>query len=181
MYHHAMHILLIEDDSEAAAWLVKGLEESGYVVDHAADGEEGLHLARLEALGRRTQKMAVPLHLQVDDLEMDLNTHKVIRSGREIRLQPKEFQLLEYLLRHAGQVVTRSMLLEPGMGFSLRPADERHRHPDFPPAQQDRQGFRQAAAAYHSWQGVSPQCIAIDYCAPRQSGWRCATRFFTAC
>ncbi len=177
-----MRILLIEDDQAAAAYLTKGLGEAGHVVDHAADGETGLHLAlsgsydilvvdrmlpkrdglslirmlradkdttpalvlsalgevddrveglraggddylvkpyafaellaRLEVLTRRNQQEESPRHLRVADLELDLFSRKVTRAGRTIRLQPRESRLLEYLMRHSGQVVTRTMLLE---------------------------------------------------------------------
>ena len=179
-----MRLLLIEDDQEAAQFLLKGLRESGYAVDHAADGRDGLFqategkydlvitdrmlphmdglalvkflreqgvrtpvlvlsalgtvddrvqglkaggddyltkpfafselLARVEALLRRTTSTdnAPPTRLKVSDLEMDLLSRRVLRSGREIELTAREFKLLEFLLRHAGQVVTRTMLLE---------------------------------------------------------------------
>ena len=179
-----MRLLLIEDDQEAAQFLLKGLRESGYAVDHAADGRDGLFqategkydlvitdrmlphmdglalvkflreqgvrtpvlvlsalgtvddrvqglkaggddyltkpfafselLARVEALLRRTTSAdnAPPTRLKVADLEMDLLSRRVLRSGREIELTAREFKLLEFLLRHAGQVVTRTMLLE---------------------------------------------------------------------
>lgn len=177
-----MHILVIEDDKEAAAYITKGLRESGHVVDHAGDGEDGLHLAlsgnfdvlvvdrmlprldglsvvqalrsekvatpvlflsalgevndrirglraggddyltkpfafaelqaRIEALARRANPESINTKLTLGDLEMDLLAHTVSRAGRSIDLQPREFQLLEYLMRHAGQVVTRTMLLE---------------------------------------------------------------------
>jgi len=178
-----MNLLLIEDDQEAAQFLLKGLRESGYSVDHAADGRDGLSqasagrydliitdrmlphmdglalvtflreqgvrtpvlvlsalgtvddrvqglksggddyltkpfafselLARVEALLRRTASPdAAPTRLKVCDLEMDLLSRKVARSGREIDLTAREFKLLEFLLRHAGQIVTRTMLLE---------------------------------------------------------------------
>jgi len=186
-----MHILLIEDDQDAAGWLAKGLRESGHVVDHAADGDAGLDLAltghydllivdrmlprrdglsiirmlradadttpvlvlsalaevddridglraggddylvkpyafgellaRIDALGRRSQDSAPPQRLRVGDLDLDLNTHKVRRAGREIRLQPKELQLLDYLMRHADQLVTRTMLLEQVWDFHFDP------------------------------------------------------------
>jgi two-component system, OmpR family, response regulator len=187
-----MRILLIEDDIEAAAYLMKGLTESGHVVDHAGDGEEGLRLAlaghhdvlvvdrmlpgrdglsvvrmlraggrdtpalllsalgevddrvlglraggddylvkpyafaellaRLDALGRRFRSAAQPpVLLRVGDLELDLITHRVSRAGRPIRLQPRELRLLEYLMRHAGSVVTRSMLLEQVWHFHFDP------------------------------------------------------------
>ncbi len=177
-----MRILLIEDDKQAATYLVKGLAESGYSIDHAADGEQGLDLAlsehydvlvvdrmlpkrdglslirmlradgnttpilvlsalgevddrvdglrsggddylikpyafaellaRLDALVRRRTATKTVTHLKVADLELNLLNHKVSRAGQLIRLQPMELRLLEFLLRHAGQVVTRTMLLE---------------------------------------------------------------------
>lgn len=188
-----MHLLLIEDDEEAAGWLVKGLQASGHVVDHAAEGETGLHLAltgrydvlivdrmlprrdglsiirmlradnnqtpalvlsalgevddrvtglraggddylvkpyafdeliaRLEVLMRRTadHAHAPAARLAVGDLELDLSSHRVTRGGSVIRLQPKELQLLEYLMRHHDQVVTRIMLLENVWDFHFDP------------------------------------------------------------
>ena len=68
-------------------------------------------LARVESLLRRRQSAAETV-LRVDDLEMDLIAHRVTRAGREVSLTGREFRLLEFLMRHAGQVVTRSMLLE---------------------------------------------------------------------
>jgi two-component system OmpR family response regulator len=69
--------------------------------------------ARIEALLRRAAAQAPPLSLlRVADLELDLLSRRVSRGGREIQLTTKEFQLLEFLMRHAGQVVTRTMLLE---------------------------------------------------------------------
>jgi two-component system, OmpR family, response regulator len=188
----AMRILVIEDDARAAAYLVKGLTESGHVVDHAADGKDGLFmagaenydvlivdrmlpgrdglslvellraagndtpvlilsalgsvddrvkglraggddyltkpyafselLARLEALGRRRAAGAAPqTRLVAGDLEMDLLTRKVTRAGRPIELLPREFRLLEYLMRHAGSVVTRTMLLENVWDYHFDP------------------------------------------------------------
>jgi len=177
-----MHLLLIEDDAEAARFLAKGLRESGYVVDIAADGREGLFrstegsydliiadrqlphfdglsivamlrkngkhtpvlilsalgsvddrieglraggddyltkpfafgelLARIEALLRRGNLPEVTTRIRVADLELDLLGRKVSRAGRPIDVTSKEFQLLEFLARRAGQVVTRTMLLE---------------------------------------------------------------------
>jgi two-component system OmpR family response regulator len=176
-----MRLLLIEDDAEAARYLAKGLQESGYVVDLAADGRQGMELAtgnydliiadrmlpfvdgltivqrlrsgggtvpvlilsalgsvddrveglraggddyltkpfsfeellaRIEALLRRGQGSAVVTRLKVGDLELDLLGRTVMRAGKRIDLTAKEFQLLEYLMRRSGQVVTRSMLLE---------------------------------------------------------------------
>jgi two-component system OmpR family response regulator len=177
-----VHILLIEDDTEAAKFLVKGLRESGYAVDHAADGREGLFratedqfdlvvtdrmlphldgltviqlmrrkgittpvlvlsalgsvddrvrglkaggddyltkpfafvelLARIEALTRRRTSAADATKLKVADLDFDLLARRVTRGGREIELTARELKLLEFLMRRAGQVVTRTMLLE---------------------------------------------------------------------
>jgi two-component system OmpR family response regulator len=69
-------------------------------------------LARLEALLRRGVSTAPQTILKVGDLEMDLLARKVTRQGKRVYLHPREFRLLEYLMRHAGQVVTRTMLLE---------------------------------------------------------------------
>jgi two-component system, OmpR family, response regulator len=177
-----VHVLLIEDDTEAARFLVKGLQESGYTVDHAADGREGLFrategqfdlvvtdrmlphldglavielmrrkglttpvlvlsalgsvddrvtglkaggddyltkpfafaelLARIEALLRRRSSAPQATRLKVEDLEFDLLARRVTRAGREIELTARELKLLEFLMRRAGQVVTRTMLLE---------------------------------------------------------------------
>jgi len=186
-----MHILLIEDDKDAAAYLLRGLCESGHQVDHAADGEDGLHmalsaqydalvvdrmlpgrdglsiismlraggdhtpalvlsalgevddriaglkaggddylvkpyafrelLARLEALARRAQPQANQSRLQVADLVLDLHSYTVTRAGERIHLQPREYRLLELLMRHAGQVVTRTMLLEGVWDYHFDP------------------------------------------------------------
>jgi len=186
-----MHLLLVEDDLRAAEYLKKGLTESGHVVDHAGNGEEGLHmalsgdydvivldrmlpgrdglsivrmlragedqtpvlllsalgevddrvsglraggddylvkpyafselLARLDALARRSQGNHHDYRLQVGELEMNLQTHVVTRGGIPIRLQPREYRLLEYLMRHAGQVVTRTMLLEHVWDYHFDP------------------------------------------------------------
>lgn len=69
-------------------------------------------VARVNALGRRPRRAVVETVLKVADLEIDLMARTVARGGRVIDLQPREFRLLEYLARHAGQVVTRTMLLE---------------------------------------------------------------------
>ena len=186
-----MRILLVEDDTEAAAYLVKGLTEGGHIVEHAADGEKGLQMAianaydsmiidrmlpkrdglsviaelrrmgnmapvlilsalddvdervtglkaggddyltkpyqlseltaRLQALTRRAQSGVQGTVLHVGDLTLDLIKHKVTRSGRNINLQPREFRLLEYLMQHTGQVVTRSMLLENVWDYHFDP------------------------------------------------------------
>ncbi|MGO4722859.1 MULTISPECIES: response regulator transcription factor [Inquilinus] len=187
-----MRILVIEDDTQAAHYLTKGLRESGFVVDHAPDGPQGLFLAtsetydamvvdrmlpgmdgllivetirrngnqtpvlflsamgqvddrvrglraggddyltkpyaftellaRLEALLRRgAGPAAAQTELQIGDLKMDLLSRAVTRSGRKIDLQQREFQILEYLMRHSGQVVTRTMLLENVWNYHFDP------------------------------------------------------------
>jgi two-component system OmpR family response regulator len=177
-----MRVLVIEDDLTAAGFVTKGLQEAGYVVDHAEDGQKGLDLAlsepygvmvvdrmlpglngmaivqqvreqdigtpvlflsalgdvadrvdglkaggddylvkpfamaellaRIEALTRRGKGGGEVTHLSVGDLELDILARKVMRQGQRVYLHPREFRLLEYLMRHAGQVVTRTMLLE---------------------------------------------------------------------
>jgi two-component system OmpR family response regulator len=69
-------------------------------------------LARLEALVRRSQGVEIQTALDIGDLHVDLLSHKVTRAGKPIQLQRREFRLLEYLMLHANQVVTRTMLLE---------------------------------------------------------------------
>lgn len=76
---------------------------------------------RVESLVRRTQLDAPVTHLKVADLELDLLTHEASRSGQKLSLQPREFRLLEYLMRHAGQVVTRTMLLENVWDYHFDP------------------------------------------------------------
>jgi two-component system, OmpR family, response regulator len=182
---------VIEDDRDAATWLLKGLKESGHLVDHAADGEQGLALARegvhdvlivdrmlpkldglsvirslradgqttpvlilsalsdvdervkglraggddylakpysfsellarVEGLSRRNSGSALETKLKACDLELDLLTRDVTRAGKDIPLQPREFKLLEYLMRHAGHIVTRTMLLENVWDYHFDP------------------------------------------------------------
>jgi two-component system OmpR family response regulator len=186
-----MRLLIVEDDRDAAEYLVKAFREVGHVPDHAADGEDGLALAldgqydvlivdrmlpkldglaligtlrqkgidtpvlilsalgqvddrveglraggddyltkpyafaellaRVEALGRRSAHGPADAVYRVGDLELDRLAHEVRRAGREIPLQPREFRLLEYLMRHAGQVVTRTMLLENVWDYHFDP------------------------------------------------------------
>lgn len=99
---------------------VEGLRAGGddYLVKPFAFSEL---LARLEALVRRTDVEATQPHLQVGELEMDLLARRVFRAGKEIELQPREFRLLEYLMRHQGQVVTRTMLLEKVWDYTFDP------------------------------------------------------------
>jgi two-component system OmpR family response regulator len=177
----AVRVLVIEDDQETAAYLKRALKESGHVAEHAADGQNGLDLAktnaydvlivdrmlpkldglrvikelraveihtpalilsalgevddrvkglraggddyltkpyafsellsRIEILARRTSPEEGATRLVVGDLVLDRLSHKVTRAGEAIMLQPREFRLLEYLMKHAGKVVTRTMLL----------------------------------------------------------------------
>jgi two-component system OmpR family response regulator len=99
---------------------VEGLRAGGddYLVKPFAFAEL---LARLEALLRRGEAEAPRTRLQVADLEMDLLARRVRRANRAIDLQPREFRLLEYLMRHAGQVVTRTMLLEHVWDYHFDP------------------------------------------------------------
>ncbi len=99
---------------------VKGLEAGGddYLVKPFAFAE--LH-ARLQALARRPPLAEVQTVLRVADLEMDLLKRTVTRRGGRVDLQPREFQLLEYLMRHAERVVTRTMLLEAVWDFHFDP------------------------------------------------------------
>ena len=101
---------------------VKGLQAGGddYLVKPFAFSEL---LARLEALVRRAKTVGNQNEttLSLADLEVDLLKREVRRSGRAIDLQPREFQLLEFLLRHQGQVVTRTMLLEGVWNYHFDP------------------------------------------------------------
>ena len=187
-----MKVLLIEDDSTVADFIVRGFREAGHNIDHADNGKDGLFMAttesydvlivdrmlpgvdglsiirtlrasddgtpililsalgqvddrvkglqagsddylvkpfafseleaRVDALSRRSAgKSSAETTLQVGDLEMDLLAREVRRDGNLIALQPRDFQLLEYLMRHAGQVVTRTMLLESVWDYHFDP------------------------------------------------------------
>ena len=78
-------------------------------------------VARVAALGRRPRIQVASTTLRVADLELDLLSRTVRRGGQEVMIQPREFRLLEYLMRHAGQVVTRTMLLENVWDFHFDP------------------------------------------------------------
>ena len=99
---------------------VKGLKAGGddYLTKPFAFAEL---LARVEALARRGKAEGPATKLVVEDLEMDLLSRQVKRAGQKIDLQPREFRLLEYLMRHAGQVVTRTMLLEGVWDYHFDP------------------------------------------------------------
>lgn len=187
----AVRILVVEDDPKIASFLVKGLKQSGYAVDQAADGEQALDLAstvaydaavfdimlpkldglsalqrlrargiqtpvlflsakagvddrvrglqaggddyltkpfafsellaRIQALIRRASQVPEPTRLTVGDLTLDLLNREATRGGQRIDLQAREFALLEYLMRHAGRVVTKTMILEHVWDYSFDP------------------------------------------------------------
>ena len=99
---------------------VEGLEAGGddYLIKPFAFSEL---MARIHALARRPPMSSVETSMRVADLELDLLTRTVFRAGRRIDLQPQEFKLLEYLMRNAGRIVTRIMLLENVWEFHFDP------------------------------------------------------------
>ncbi|HEV8520766.1 MAG TPA: response regulator transcription factor [Burkholderiales bacterium] len=99
---------------------IRGLKSGGddYLVKPFAFGEL---LARLDALVRRSQDSNTETTLEMDDLSMDLLSRKVTRAGKAVTLQAREFKLLEYLMRHPNQVVTRTMLLENVWDYNFDP------------------------------------------------------------
>lgn len=186
-----MRVLVVEDDPKIASFVVKGLRQNGFAVDHLSQGDEALAvgaeapfdaavvdvmlpgmdglslvkcwrqqgvrmpvlllsakaavedrvrglqaggddyltkpfafselLARVQALLRRAHAITEPTRLEIGDLQMDLLRREVIRAGQRIELQPREFALLELLLRHAGRVVTKTMILEQVYDYSFDP------------------------------------------------------------
>ncbi len=186
-----MRLLVIEDDRTIASFLVKGLQEAGFAVDHAEDGRKGLALAltapydaavvdvmlpgldgltlieelrrhkvrtpvlilsakrsvddrvrglqaggddylvkpfafsellaRVQALIRRSTGETEPTRLVVGDLVLDLIARRVERAGTAIELRPREFTLLEYLMRNAGRVVSKTMIMEHVWNYSFDP------------------------------------------------------------
>ncbi len=186
-----MRLLVIEDDRTIASFVVKGLEEAGFAVDHAEDGRKGLALAltepydaavvdlmlpgrdglsvieemrrrkirtpviilsakravddrvrglqaggddylvkpfafsellaRVQALIRRSTGETQATRLVVGDLVLDLVTRRVERGGAPIDLRPREFALLEYLMRNAGRVVSKTMIMEHVWNYSFDP------------------------------------------------------------
>lgn len=186
-----MRVLVVEDDPKIASFVTAGLKQAGFAVDHAAEGEEGLHLvltesydaavvdlmlpkldglsviealrqrkvnvpvlilsakrtvddrvkglqkggddyltkpfaftellARVQALMRRASGTTEPTRLTVGDISVDLLAREVVRAGKRIDLQPREFSLLEYLLRNAGRVISKTMILEHVWDYHFDP------------------------------------------------------------
>ena len=186
-----MRLLLVEDDPKISSFILKGMKAEGYAVDHASDGQEGLHmavtepydaaiidvmlpkldglsviermrkqkvnipviilsakgsvddrvkglqvggddylpkpfafselLARVRALIRRGSGLSEPTRLTVGDLTMNLLNREVTRGGQRIELQRLEFSLLEYLMRSAGKVVSKTMIMEHVWDYNFDP------------------------------------------------------------
>jgi two-component system OmpR family response regulator len=112
--------ILILSALDAVDERIRGLRSGGddYLTKPFAFGEL---LARVDALGRRSSAGDGEHTLQVGDLRMDLLSRRVTRGSRAVTLQPREFKLLEYLMRHANQVVTRTMLLEAVWEYNFDP------------------------------------------------------------
>jgi two-component system OmpR family response regulator len=186
-----MRILVVEDDKKIASLLVRGMEQAGFAVDHAEEGEDALHLAlsesydaaiidvmlpkldgltiiermrqrkiltpvivlsakrsvddrvrglqtggddylvkpfsfsellaRVHALIRRANHETEPTRLLMGELSLDLLSREVARAGKKIDLQPREFSLLEYLMRNRGRVVSKTMIIEHVWGYNFDP------------------------------------------------------------
>ena len=186
-----MRVLFVEDDRKIASFILKGLKEAGFAMDHAEDGVDGLHLAihepydaaivdimlpkldgltlierlrqrkinlpviilsakrsvddrirglqkggddyltkpfafsellaRLQAIIRRATRTVEPTRLQVGPLSLDLLTRDVLRDGERIDLQPREFALLEYLMRNPGRVLSKTLILEHVWDYNFDP------------------------------------------------------------
>ncbi len=186
-----MRILLVEDDIKIAAFVIKGLKEAGYVIDHFINGNDGLNaakletydagvidimlpgidgfkiidgmrsnninlpvlilsakrsvddrvkgfntggddyltkpfalselLARLQALIRRANHIVEPNNISVHDLTIDIRSRKVKRGDKKIVLQPREFSLLEYLMRNENRIVSKSMIMEHVWDYNFDP------------------------------------------------------------
>lgn len=186
-----MRALVVEDDGSIADFVVRGLKEAGFAVDHATEGEAGLTvaleqpydvaivdvmlprrdglslieelrrrgvatpvlilsarrsvddrvrglqaggddyltkpfafaelLARVQALVRRATRAPEPTSLTVDDLGLDLLSRRVTRAGTALDLRPREFALLEYLMRNVGRVVSKTMILSHVWDYSFDP------------------------------------------------------------
>jgi two-component system OmpR family response regulator len=187
----SMRLLVVEDDTKIASFVVKGLKQAGYGVDHCVDGEEALLLAevtpydaaivdlmlprldglsliqrlrtkkirmpvvilsakasvddrvrglevggddyltkpfaftellaRVQALIRRATQAAEPTQLTCGDLKLDLLTRELKRAEERIDLQPREYALLEYLMRNAGRPVSKTMIIEHVWDYAFDP------------------------------------------------------------
>lgn len=187
----SMRILVVEDDKKIASFVVNGLKQAGFAVDHAIDGEDGIHLAlhesydaavidimlpkldglslieelrrqkvntpviilsakrsvddrvkglqtgsddyltkpfsfseliaRVQALIRRASNTSEPTRLAVGDMSIDLLTREVTRADRKIYLQPREFALLEYLMRNPGRMISKTMIMEHVYDYNFDP------------------------------------------------------------
>ena len=151
---HTMPVLFLSALGEVDD-RVKGLRAGGddYLVKPYAFSEL---LARIENLGRRQSAKAVATSLRVADLELDLSTRKVTRAGQVIDLQPREFQLLETLMRHPGQVDDPDHAAGEGLELPFRPADQRHRRPHQPPAPEDRSRFPRCLDPHRARRRILP-------------------------
>ena len=186
-----MRILVIEDDKKIASFIVKGLKQAGFAVDHASDGEDGIHLAlhesydaavidimlpkldglslieelrrqkvntpviilsakrsvddrikglqtgsddyltkpfsfsellaRVQALIRRASGGAETARLTFGNLSIDILKREVARADKKINLQPREFALLEYLMRNAGRTVSKTLIMEHVYDYDFDP------------------------------------------------------------
>lgn len=186
-----MRVLVIEDDKKIASFIVKGLKQAGFAVDHAANGEDGIHLAlhesydaavidlmlpkldglsiieeirrkkintpviilsakrsvddrvkglqtggddyltkpfafsellaRLQALIRRASGAAETTRLTFENLTMDILKREVTRADKKINLQPREFALLEYLMRNAGRALSKTLIMEHVYDYNFDP------------------------------------------------------------
>ena len=99
---------------------VRGLQKGGddYLTKPFAFSEL---LARVQALLRRASSASEPTRLAMGDLSIDLLTREVVRGGEKIELQPLEFSLLEYLMRHAGRVISKTMIMEHVWDYNFDP------------------------------------------------------------
>jgi two-component system OmpR family response regulator len=188
---YAMRVLVAEDDEKIASFIVKGLKQAAFAVDHSLEGEEALYLAtthnydvavidimlpkldglsvierlrqrkintpviilsakrsvddrvkglqsgsddyltkpfafsellaRMQALIRRSTNVAEASRIAIGDLSLDLFTRAVARADRKIDLQPREFALLEYLMRHSGRVLSKTMIMQHVWGYDFDP------------------------------------------------------------
>lgn len=186
-----MRVLVVEDDKKIASFIVKGLKQAGFAVDHASNGEDGIHLAlhesydaavvdimlpkldglslieelrrqrvntpviilsakrsvddrvkglqtggddyltkpfafsellaRVQALIRRASNTPEPTRLTVGDISIDLLTREVTRRGKKIDVKPREFSLLEYLMRNAGRVISKTIIIEHVYDYNFDP------------------------------------------------------------